>query len=142
LFKLSFILPEEESLEIKITRGNIILTKSIPNPAALKIRTATVIGYDPPKKKVNGVLTVKLDIDGVASRIRLLGVSGALPTPVSSVVPGGSPREVIVRLVKPDPTVVITIMDHRTGGLASIAVKRKPPVEAVKPQPNGETEPR
>ena len=141
LYKLIFPKSSADNLEFKIVQSNEVAIKFVPNPAAIEIISATVVGYDPPiKKKSPGVMTVKLQVATPSQRLMSGNVYGASG---STLLPGASSGEAIVRLLDPEPTVVITVIDRATGGLASVAVQR-PATEPAKPkeEPKPKAEPK
>ena len=142
LYKLVFPKSSLDTLEIKIVQLDDLAAKSLPNPGSMEIISATVVSYDPPvPKKSPGVMTVKLEVAGPSQRLSLINLQGAAPN--STLVPGASSGEAIVRLIDPEPTVVITIVDTGTRGVASVAVQRpkEPPKPAEQPTPKPKEEP-
>ena len=143
LYKLTFPKSSLDTLEFKIVRGTEVVTKFLPNPSSMEIISATVVSYDPPvPKKSPGVMTVKLQVVGPSQRLGLVGLQGA--STHSTLVPGASSGEAIVRLIDPEPTVVITIIDNGTRGVASVAVQRpkEAPKPAEQPAPKPKEEPK
>lgn len=146
LYKLSFPKYSVDTLEFKIVQANDVATKFVPNPSSTEIISATVVSYDPPvKKKSPGIMTVKLQVTGPSQRLVIANLMGA--SPLSTLVPGASSVEAIVRLINPEPTVVITIRDSGTGGVASVAVQRPvkeppKPKEQSTPKPKEEPKPK
>ncbi|HEX5602092.1 MAG TPA: hypothetical protein VFX63_06050 [Pyrinomonadaceae bacterium] len=140
LYKLSFPKSSADTLEFKIVQEHDIATKVIPNPGSLEIISSTVVSYDPPvKKKSPGVLTVKLQVSVHSQRLTIDRVQGA--SNLSTLMPGASSVEVILRLIDPEPTIIVSLKDNETYGVASVALQRpvnepvKPPVkEPPKPQ--------
>jgi hypothetical protein len=124
LYRLEFNLPADEELKVTVVRDKEVVTKSFANPAALKITGATVLGYDPPAgKKSAGVMTVKIEGAGFSPRLAL-GVEGASWRRSSLVIVSAS--EAIVKLIAPEPLVVITLTDVTTRGSARAVVQTPP----------------
>lgn len=99
-------------------------TKTIPNPAALKITSVTVLHFDPAvANKSPGLLTVKIVGAGFSPRLRLDSVDGALLS--ASKVVYVSPSEAIVRLVAPEPVIVFTLIDNGTNATQQVIVQRR-----------------
>jgi hypothetical protein len=146
LYKLTFPRSSLDTLEFKIVQDKEVATKFLPNPGSMEIISATVVSYDPPvPKKSPGVMTVKLQVAGPSQRLMIAGLQGA--TTASTLVPGASSGEAIVRLIDPDPTVIVTITDTGTHGVASVAVQRpkepkEPPKAAEQPTPKPKEEPK
>lgn len=145
LYKLSFPKYSTDNLEFKIVQANEVATKIVANPGSLEIISATVVSYDPPVKKKPGVMTVKLQVTSPSQRLVFDNVQGA--SPLSTLIPGASSGEAIVRLINPEPTVVITLRDSGSSGLASVAVQRPakeppPPKEQPTPKPKEKPKPK
>ena len=127
LYRLTFDLPAGQDVNVTIAQDGATFTKSITNPAALKITGATVIGYDPPvAKKSRGLLTVKIVGTGFSPRLGLATADGA--SLKDSRVMYVSPAEAIVRLAAPDSVVVFTVIDTGTK-VTDQAVVQRPAVK-------------
>lgn len=121
LYELQFTLSGDEALKITIVRKTEAISKTFPNPRALRISNATVLSYVPPANNNAGIMNVKLEGSGFTSRLRP-EVDGAVRWRLVNV----SSREVIVRLVSPDPVVVIGLHDTQTGARAPGIVVQRP----------------
>ena len=142
LYKLTFPRSSVDTLEFKIVQANEVATKFLPNPGSMEIISSTVISYDPPvPKKSPGIMTVKLQVSSPSQRLSIYTIQGATNT--STLMPGASSGEAILRLINPEPTVVVSIKDNGTGGIASVAVQRpkEPPKPAEQPTPKPKEEP-
>ena len=142
LYKLTFPRSSVDTLEFKIIQANEVATKFLPNPGSMEIISSTVISYDPPvPKKSPGIMTVKLQVSSPSQRLSIYTIQGATNT--STLMPGASSGEAILRLINPEPTVVVSIKDNGTGGIASVAVQRpkEPPKPAEQPTPKPKEEP-
>ncbi|HEU4836086.1 MAG TPA: hypothetical protein VFS90_16780 [Pyrinomonadaceae bacterium] len=142
LYKLSFPKDSSDTLEFKIVQANEVATKFVPNPGSLEIISATVVSYDPPvAKKSPGVMTVKLQVSIPSRRLSIDTIQGAS---TATATPGATSVEAIVRLINPEATVVISLRDNVTSGVASVVVQRpkEPPKPAEQPTPKPKEEPK
>jgi hypothetical protein len=132
LYELQFALPADENLKVTVVRDNDVESTTIPNPAALKITSATVLSYTPPAKKKPGVMLVKIVGAGFTARVIPPYVQGATGRRLVSL----SPTEIILRLVGPDPPIVIRLTDSQTGGSVSKVIQSLPAQEEATPKRN------
>lgn len=121
LYELQFALPADDNLKVTVVRDTDVATRPFPNPAALKLTSATVLSYTPPAKKKPGVMLVKIVGSGFTARLRPY-VEGATRQGVVSL----SPTEIILRIVSPEPPVVIRLTDTQTGGSVSAVIQSLP----------------
>jgi hypothetical protein len=98
------------------------VSRSMPNPAALKITNATVLSYEPPTdQKPKGVMTVRLQGTGFSLRLNPPDVDGAVLDRWKVISSG---RELIITLISPEPFVVLTLTDTLTGGTDRTVIQR------------------
>lgn len=128
LYRLEFDLPPDDQVKITLVRDKEVISKSIPNPAALKINTATVASYEPPANNKSGVLIVKLDGAGFTPNLSH-GVDGAAQSRFVYV----SPVQVMVRIIDPKAPLVITLTNNATRGSANTVIESLP---AARPSPS------
>ena len=120
LIQLHFPIPADDNLKISVVRNDEVVSKSFPNPAALKIAGATVVSYDPPASNKPGLLVVHLDGSSFSPRLALPG--GGPATRLTYV----SATDVIVKIAGPETPVVIRLRDPLTTASASWILQRLP----------------
>jgi hypothetical protein len=125
LYQFEFDLNADEVVKLVLVRNNDILNKSIPNPAALKIKTARST-YVPPANNQPGVLTITLDGTGFAPNLGLQVTGGQQPqlTYVST-------EQVRVRVISPTAPsaaapVSITLTNNATHGRVTWVIASVP----------------
>ena len=90
---------------------SVYSSKSFPNPFALRVDKATVIGYQPNEKPFP-LLTVELEGAGFSSGLR----ADAIPiAKVSSQSQSATTMVIVLQLLKPDTFITITLSDPKTG---------------------------
>jgi hypothetical protein len=127
LYRLEFNLPADDSLDVSLIQTNTkagkkkFKTKSFTNTSALRISKVTVLSYEPPAdKRPHGVLIAKLEGAGFNSRL-LLHVDGAAKL---SRLLDVSPNEAIVRLVDPEASVVVSLLNLASDEAVKTVVTR------------------
>jgi hypothetical protein len=126
LYRLQFNLPADENLMLTVAQDKEAFTKSIPNPAALKITNTTVLSYEPAvNKKSSGVLVVKLQGTGFSPRL-IPQIEGEKRRPSLVNV---SPTEAIITIIAPKPLVILTLTDIETRGVVHAVIQRPPPAK-------------
>jgi hypothetical protein len=132
LYELKFYLSSDDNLKVAVVQDKQVVTKSIVNPAALKITGATVLNYEAPGQNKPGFMIVKIDGSGFTASPRLiLNVEGAIRNRLVYV----SPTEVIVRVTRPQIPVVIRLTDTMTRASVSTLIQRVPGQQGTPPNP-------
>ncbi len=135
LYELTFPVSGGETVTVTIVQGTTVLSKTIPNPATLKVVIPTVTFYQPAVKNKPAVLIVKLE--GVRPTVRVSKITGAkLARP-----PVVSASGITLRLLNPEPPVAIQLEDSVTGATTVAVVDTLPAVpaqEEPKPKPKKE----
>lgn len=127
LYRLEFKLPSDDNLDVSLIQTSTtgkqkFKTKSFPNTSALRISKVTALSYEPPaNKKSHGVLIAKLEGEGFNSRL-LLRVDGA--SKQLSRIMDVSPNEAIVRLVDPEASVVVSLLNLASDEATKTVVTR------------------
>lgn len=122
LFRLIFNLPLGDDVTVMIApKDGAPVTKTFTNPLSLKINKVTVLSYEPPAdKKSKGVLVVKIEgvgfdptpglkVEGASTRSRILDSSST---------------EAIVKLVDPEPSVVVTLTNAAGESTKTVVVRQ------------------
>ncbi len=129
LYWFEFYLNADDMVKLILVRDNDTITRSIPNPAALKITRASVYAYKPPANNQPGELTVQLDGTGFAPLLSHL-VVGVQQSWWLYLSP--TQGRVIIRA--PQAPVRIRLANTATGGLADATILELP-AHAVQPPP-------
>ena len=112
LYELKMPVTTDDMLKVTVVQEKSVVTKSIPNPAALKIATATILN------SAAAVLTVKIEGTGFTPRIIPGNTTGAQPESLEFV----SGNELIVKLRNPQPPIVLRLTDPLTGRTVSTVI--------------------
>lgn len=124
LYRLQFNLPADENLMVTVVQDKEAFTRSIPNPAALKITNTTVVSYEPAvKNKSKGTLIVKIQGSGFSPRLDL-NVEGERKR--RSTLVNVSSSEVLVTIIDPKPLVILALTDIETRGTVRAVIQRPP----------------
>lgn len=112
LYELKLPVTTDDMLKVTVVQEKTVVTKSIPNPAALKIANTTILS------SAASVLTVKIDGAGFTPRIIPGTTTGAQPESLEFV----SGSELIVKLRNPQPPIVLRLTDPLTGRTVSTVI--------------------
>lgn len=117
LYRLEFDLPIDDNIYVTVVRKaeqateNAVVGKSFPNIAALKINRVEVISYNPPSRRTNGVMVVRIIGKGLDAGLKL-DVRGAS---AKSEILEVTANEAILKLVNPEPSAVVTLTHPSSG---------------------------
>ena len=134
VYELTFPASRLATITITIVQDDKVITKTIPNPAALPTLNPTVIDYHPAANNKPAVLVVK--IEGVPAGIRVRDITGA--TLARLIV---SATGITLRLLNPEPPVAIRLEDPITG-VTTVAVVEKLPAKEEEPAPKTKPTPK
>ncbi len=140
LYRLMFNLPTDENINVTVVQKSedetkrIVAEKSFANISALKINRVRIISYEPPGRKTDGVLIVRIIGKGLDAGLDLKVRGASAKSEILEVSAG----EALLKLVNPEPSVVVTLI-HRLSGerLRAVVVrdvKRTTSIEDVAAQ--------
>jgi len=130
LYRLVFDLTADENLMFTVAQEKEVVVKPIANPMALKINSATVLGYDPPTdKKPNGVMTIRIEGSGFTPLLQTDLEQDRYRYQRRAFLEYVSPGQVIVKLINPEPLSVVTLTNPVTHGSARVVVQKPPPTK-------------
>jgi hypothetical protein len=118
---LTFPSCTDETLKVTVVQDKVAVSKSVPNPAVLKITTLAVAKFEPAANNKPAVLLLRIEGQGFPpSTCQSITVEGATCNRVAYV----SPNKLTVRLFNPELPVVITISSPQGGNPARVVLEK------------------
>ena len=106
---------QDETVQLVLSSAiGTIKSKAIPNPALLRITSATIVSYEPATRGSAAILVVKLEGSGFSE---WLDSSVGTVTPVSS-------SETLLRIENPASVIPVVLRDRRTDFTAETVITR------------------
>jgi len=120
LVLVSFPVVTDENLKVTVVQDKVAVSRSVPNPAVLKITSSGVAFYEPAGNNKPGVLVLKIEGQGFpTSTCSTITVGGARCERVAY-----TENKLLVRMLDPQLPVVVTISNG--GNAVSAAVEKFP----------------
>ena len=120
---LKFPACTDENLKVTVVQDKVAVSKSVPNPAVLKITTSAVAKFEPASNNKPAVLLLRIEGQGLPpSTCQSLTVEGATCNRVAYV----SPNKMTVRLLNPELPVVLSISSPQGGNPVRVVLEKIP----------------
>jgi hypothetical protein len=120
IYRLVFDLPPSDNLTVTMMKGDEVKSATAENPLALKITKVSAVSYEAGSSKSKAVLVIKIEGAGFGPSL-MLGVDGASKESRLLDVSSG---EAIVKLVAPQPSIVVTLTNPESGESVKTVVAR------------------
>ena len=120
LYEVRMPVTGEDMLNVTVVQDKRVVTKSVPNPLALRITNTTNLRYDPAANNGQGNLIVKVEGSGFSPRVTFGTITGAQGANIEFI----SGSEIFVTLNNPAPTIVLRLVDPLTGSQIRRSIQR------------------